>query len=178
MHADEISGDVWTIPAARYKTKRDHVVPLIPAIAAVLPKVDRCFVFASAGFDRPFSGFSKSKEQLDQIIAELRKRAGRKPMADWVLHDLRRSARTHMAAAGVSDDVAERVLGHAQVGIAGVYKKVRLHRGESRGADAVGQVSRQRHSFVTGSRGAAGDGARGDGGAGRGEMNKAKSALG
>ena len=44
MHASEITGDDWTIPASRYKTKRDHVVPMISAIAAVLPKKTSDFV--------------------------------------------------------------------------------------------------------------------------------------
>ena len=122
MHTSEITGDDWTIPASRYKTKRDHVVPLVPAIAAVLPKADG-FLFASAGFDRPFAGFSKAKRLLDQAIAVRRKRAGRKPMTPWRIHDLRRTARTLMAAAGVHNDVAERVLGHVSTGVQAVYNR-------------------------------------------------------
>ena len=41
----------------------------------------------------------------------LDKKAG---FGDWVLHDLRRSARSLLARAGVRPDIAERVLGHAQ----------------------------------------------------------------
>ena len=44
-------------------------------------------------------------------------------MANWTLHDLRRTARSLMSRAGVSRDVAERVLGHAMGGVKGVYDR-------------------------------------------------------
>jgi integrase len=118
MHAREITGDKWTIPGSRYKTGRDHVVPMIAEIAGVLPKKTVGYIFASAGFDAPFSGFSKAKARLDQTITELRRG---KPIEPWVLHDLRRTARSHMEDAGVLPHIAERLLGHVQGGIEGVY---------------------------------------------------------
>ena len=47
----------------------------------------------------------------------------REPMPPWVLHDLRRTARSLMSRAGVSADVGERVLGHAIAGVRGVYDR-------------------------------------------------------
>ena len=44
-------------------------------------------------------------------------------MADWTLHDLRRTARTLMSRAGVNADIAERCLGHVLSGVRGVYDK-------------------------------------------------------
>jgi hypothetical protein len=44
-------------------------------------------------------------------------------MADWVLHDLRRTARSLMSRAGVLPHVSERVLGHAIPGVEGVYDR-------------------------------------------------------
>ena len=41
----------------------------------------------------------------------------------WRLHDLRRTARSLMSRAGVRPDIAERVLGHAIVGVEGVYDR-------------------------------------------------------
>lgn len=122
MHADELAGDEWTIPAERYKTKVAHVTTLNAEIRKVLPKRNG-FVFASDGFDKPFQGFSKAKGLLDEKLAEVRKRNGRKPMAPWRLHDLRRTARTGLAKLGVSRDVGEAVLGHVNGGIAGVYNR-------------------------------------------------------
>ncbi|MDB5405365.1 MAG: hypothetical protein JWL84_277 [Rhodospirillales bacterium] len=45
------------------------------------------------------------------------------PMPPWVLHDLRRTARSLMSRAGISSDVGERVLGHVISGVRGVYDR-------------------------------------------------------
>jgi integrase len=112
---------LWEIGAARYKTDIAHLVPL-PAIAVELirrlPKIDDVYVFSTAPGTR-FSGFSKSMERLRQLSG----------VADWRLHDLRRTARTRMSrlknAAGqrVGPDVAERVLGHVIGGVRGIYDR-------------------------------------------------------
>jgi integrase len=44
-------------------------------------------------------------------------------MAPWVIHDLRRTARSLMARAGVRPDLAERVMGHAIADVEGVYDR-------------------------------------------------------
>ena len=44
-------------------------------------------------------------------------------MPGWVLHDLRRSARSLMSRAGVSADIAERVLGHVISGVRRTYDR-------------------------------------------------------
>jgi integrase len=44
-------------------------------------------------------------------------------MPSWTLHDLRRTARSLMARAGVSSDIAELVLGHKIPGVRGVYDR-------------------------------------------------------
>ena len=47
----------------------------------------------------------------------------RSSIPGWRLHDLRRTARSLMARAGVRPDIAERVLGHAIQGVEGVYDR-------------------------------------------------------
>lgn len=130
----EIDEDsVWTIPAERYKTKRPHAVPLSEAALAVIdvqPKVKGCdFVFATrarSGKGRggepswsAFSGYSKTKPALDKTITA----ANAAPLANWTLHDLRRTAKTLMVRAGVRPDISERVLGHVISGVEGVYDR-------------------------------------------------------
>ena len=74
---DEIDRDTWTIPAARYKTKTDHAVPLT-GVARDLDRraaeglCQRPFVFSTTDGKEPFSGYSKAKTTLDKKIAELR----------------------------------------------------------------------------------------------------------
>jgi integrase len=64
------------------------------------------------------SGFGKRKRALDaKVAAELPN------VPQWQLHDLRRTARSLMSRAGVRPDIAERVMGHVQPGVAGVYDR-------------------------------------------------------
>jgi integrase len=130
MATSELDGEIWTIPAARYKTKRDHVIPLSAAALDLIrsatpakPARNAHFVFSTTDGAVAFAGFSKSKAALDKAVAELREREGRPPIADWTLHDLRRTARTLLARAGIRDDIAERCLGHVIKGVEKVYNR-------------------------------------------------------
>jgi integrase len=121
----EIDGATLTVPAERVKTNTEHVVPITPGLANLIGKRGEDtgdFVFSTDGGFSSFSGFSKAKRRLDETIARQRK-DGLKPMAPWRLHDLRRTARSLMARAGVTSDVAERVLGHVMPGVRGVYDR-------------------------------------------------------
>ncbi len=134
MTAAELDGDLWTIPAARYKTsrdtKRDHVIPLSTmaheVLGTVTPPKNRkndYFIFSTTKGEKAFAGFSKAKTALDEALADIRKKAGRPPMEDFTFHDLRRTARTLLARAGVRDDIAERCLGHVIKGVEKVYNR-------------------------------------------------------
>ncbi|WP_315742230.1 MULTISPECIES: site-specific integrase [unclassified Bradyrhizobium] len=128
MHSTEIDGNDWTIPAARYKTKVDTIIPLSKAALDLIgDKPEGCigngwFVFSTTAGAKSFSGFSKAKAALDKALVEVRQERGEmEPMKDWRLHDLRRTARTLMSKAKVLPDIAERCLGHKIVGVRGVY---------------------------------------------------------
>jgi len=116
MRRSEVDGDVWVIPAARYKNKRDHAVPLSKAARAILKDVPTInggdFVFSHDG-QRALGGFSKFKKQLDRLSG----------VNGWTLHDLRRTARSLMSRAWVPSDHAERCLGHVINGVRGVYDR-------------------------------------------------------
>jgi integrase len=122
MRWDEIASDgVWTIPAARYKTKRPHSVPLSDAARVILETRPRThdWVFPSTT-GTPFTGYAKPKAALDATITAAN---GGEQLPNWTLHDLRRTAGTLMTRAGVRPDIAERVLGHAQGTIEAVYDR-------------------------------------------------------
>jgi integrase len=135
MPRSEVDGDLWTIPAARYKTGIDLELPLSRAARDVLDKVPKLgkkgFVFTTNG-DTPISGFSKFKTTFDGLVlTELQKIAvdrGADPAKvkapeRWTVQDLRRTARSLMSRAGVGADHAERCLGHAIPGVRGVYDR-------------------------------------------------------
>ncbi len=128
---DTISG-LWTLPGARTKNHREHLLPLVPAALALLPprRNGRDYLFGDGprrGGDphRGFSGWSKSKAALDERIAE----ALGKPLPHWTVHDLRRSASTVMAdRLGVLPHIVEAILNHVsghRAGVAGVYNRAR-----------------------------------------------------
>jgi integrase len=90
------------------------VVPLSsPALAIVeaLPQTSGDFLLSTTAGRVPISGFSKAKARIDTLSG----------VDDWTLHDLRRSAATHMARLGVAPKHVEMVLGHATEGVAGIY---------------------------------------------------------
>lgn len=123
MQAEELDGDTLIIPAERYKTGVANAVPLTDAARKWIGDRKAGFVFSTTSGKKAFSGYSKAKRQLDAVIAKQRKEAGLKPMPEWRLHDLRRTARSLMSRAGVSSDVAEMVLGHKLTGVRGVYDR-------------------------------------------------------
>jgi integrase len=112
----EIKGDLWTIPAERYKSDHDTTLPLSKAAMKVLGELPRIsgsgFVFTSSG-RVAIGGFTQFKLKLDLASG----------VKDWRIHDLRRSARSLLSRAGVHPDTAERCLGHAIPGIRAVYDR-------------------------------------------------------
>jgi integrase len=88
-----------------------------------LIKSNSWFVFSTASGEKPFSGFSKAKRDLDAEIASIRKAEKREPMPSWRLHDLRRTARSLMSRAKVPADHAERALGHVIGGVRETYDR-------------------------------------------------------
>ncbi|MGY4447927.1 integrase [Bradyrhizobium sp. i1.3.1] len=128
----DTSSGLWTLPSARTKNHREHLLPLVPAALALLPprRNDREFLFGdgprrSGDPHCGFSGWSKSKTALDTRIGE----ALGEPLPHWTVHDLRRSASTGMAdRLGVLPHIVESILNHVsghRAGVAGVYNRAR-----------------------------------------------------
>jgi integrase len=104
---------MWTIPAADTKAERRHFVPLSAAAILILRKLPRLgpFVFTTDG-ESHMSNYAKLKARLDNFVA-----ARGAPLPGWRLHDLRRSAATHMVRLGEREEVVGRVLNHAVRGL-------------------------------------------------------------
>jgi integrase len=124
----ELDGTDWTLPASRNKAKFDLVRPLSKATLAILPvKTEGCeFIFTTDG-KRPIGGFSQFKSRVDDAIG----------VADWTLHDLRRTARSLMSRAGVQGDHAEQCLGHIIPGVRGVYDRHEYRREKAEAYEAL-----------------------------------------
>jgi integrase len=116
---DEVDQDCLVIGAKRMKGGATHEIPILPMIAAALPckpEASQDCAFGRRGTG--FSGWSKSKKELDARIA----RAGVN-ISPWRLHDLRRTFSTRLHDAGVEPIVIEALLAHKQQGVAAVYNR-------------------------------------------------------
>ena len=121
MRLSELSEDLstWKLPPSRTKNKREHTVPLPPMARDIIRAVQRVpgsdLIFTTTG-RKPIAGWSKIKRRLDALMG----------IEPWVVHDLRRTAVTGMAEAGVDLHVIERAINHVSGsfgGIVGVYQK-------------------------------------------------------
>jgi integrase len=142
----EIAGTDWIIPAIRYKTKTDHLIPLSSAALDLLAKVHRIkgcdFVFTTDG-KRPLGGFSKFKQDLDK----------RSNVFGWTIHDLRRTARSLISRAGIDADIGERCLGHAMGGMRRVYDRHEYRGEKARAYEALaGEIERIVNPVMTSAR--------------------------
>ena len=100
--------------------------PAIALLRAVPPRANRDLVFG-AGSNGP-SSYSKSKRALDQRLS----------IAPWVIHDLRRSAATHMAELGIQPHIIEAILNHVsghKAGVAGIYNRASYDREKRQALD-------------------------------------------
>jgi integrase len=131
---NEIAGLRWSelvgpnfeeihLPPARTKNHRPHTIAL-PAmareiIAAVKPfPGGSAFVFTTMGTS-PVSGWSKVKKRLDVLMGD--------DVPPWRIHDLRRTAVTGMARAGVDLVHVEKVINHASHSFAGIVSTYQRH---------------------------------------------------
>ena len=113
------------IAGAKYKTGRPHLFPLSPAALAIIARLPRIgdLVFTGNG-KVPVDGFAKAKTALDSLmLEELRRVAPEATLQPWVIHDLRRTARTNFSKLGIPGDIGERVLGHVVGGVRGIYDR-------------------------------------------------------
>jgi integrase len=116
----------WTLPASRAKNGRALVLPLSSTALDIIRSVPRLVNRDQLFGVRLVSGFSawdQGKKALDQRLGD--------QVAEWRLHDLRRSAATKMADIGIAPHVIEQILNHQsghKSGVAGIYNKSRYER--------------------------------------------------
>jgi integrase len=126
MIDDEIVAGIWTVPALRAKNGVANLVPLSKQAREVISKVVRIgtkgLIFTTDG-DNPVSGFSKAKLRLDTKMFEI---LGA-PVDHFVIHDLRRTAATNLAALGFPIHISEAVLNHKSGTISGMVAIYNRH---------------------------------------------------
>jgi integrase len=113
----DLAQRVWTIPGARTKNAKAHMVHLSMRALAVLKRTDRKgpIVFSLLG-TKPFQDFTHAKGRLDQLSGVI----------GWRLHDLRRTCVSGMARLGIAPHIADKILNHQAgtiSGVAAVYQR-------------------------------------------------------
>ena len=145
LSRSEIHEGLIILPGERTKNGRPHVVPLSPNALQIIGAQEqvgnRDLIFGRG--EGGFSGWSKSKERLDERITEAN---GGKAIPHWTLHDLRRSFATYVGGGlpahqfeklsarekelarglGILPHVIEAILNHVsghKAGVAQVYNR-------------------------------------------------------
>jgi integrase len=133
---EEIGGLRWTeidfnrdliiLPPARTKNNRQHELPLSRQAKEILERQpkrrDLVWGIGAGGF----SGWSDAKAALDLRIPKSI------VIAEWRLHDIRRTVATMMGELGVLPHIIEAILNHVsghRAGVAGIYNRARYEIG-------------------------------------------------
>jgi integrase len=121
----DLKAAMWELPAERTKTEVDIDIPLSKSAVTALKELMRL----GDGSDYLLPARKMQKLMLPHIhentlnvaLSKVRKHMAGVP--HFHVHDLRRTARTHLAALGVDRFIAERCLNHKIKGVEGDYDR-------------------------------------------------------
>jgi integrase len=137
---------VWTIPGKETKNGLPHEVPLTGAVIELLRdlairdekeriKINTLYRAKKHQPARDVSEYvfpSRTRKgpikEVQKAVQRLRKRCGYK----FIAHDLRRTAATLMADAGVPENFIPKVLNHVEPGVTRRHYNLHAYRGEKR----------------------------------------------
>ncbi len=129
----EIDVDLWTLPGARTKNRRVHVVPLNDLALGILKDgrgLDDRYAFPSpVRPGQPFSSFGRPAANVRELSA----------VADFSAHDLRRTCETGITRLGFSRFIADRLLNHVDSGVGARYDRYEYLKEKREAAEAWGR---------------------------------------
>ena len=109
----DLDAGTWVLQSEDTKSARTHLVPLPPQAINILKSTPQFGPFVGSSDGRShIKCYSQGKKKLDTLLA-----AKGVELKSWRLHDLRRTAATHMVRLGVSESIVGRVLNHAPQGV-------------------------------------------------------------
>jgi len=115
MEWSHINGNIWTIPENLAKGKRSHDVPLSDAAMKIIENMktingNKTYIFSSKVLsDAPITDVKKSVAKVREFTED------DFSVSDFRLHDLRRTAATHMAKLKVNRTVLGKILNHKRL---------------------------------------------------------------
>lgn len=109
----------WNIPAERMKKDKPHLVPLSEQAVTMFQELRA--LSSGSEWVLPSRGSLRqpiAKTTLNNVVRSLDLE-----VRDFVIHDFRRTASTHLHEAGFNSDWVEKALAHEQKGVRGVYNR-------------------------------------------------------
>jgi integrase len=135
----DLDAGTWVLQSEDTKSARAHLVPLSPQAIELLKATPQFgpFVWSSDG-ETHIKCYSQGKKKLDTLLT-----AKGVKLRPWRLHDLRRTAATHMVRLGVPELVVGRILNHAPQGVTARTYALHSYEVEKRHAMAAwaGEIS-------------------------------------
>ena len=118
----------WSIPGERMKKDKPHFVPLSRQALAMLEELKGL----ASGSEWIFPSRSNLHQPIAKSTLNAAVRTLEHDVQDFVIHDFRRTASTHLHEAGFNSDWVEKALAHETKGIRGVYNRAQYaeHRRE------------------------------------------------
>ncbi len=135
MTEAELHGSEWVIPQGRrLKTETEQRVPLTPLALDLIEQAREEVLRLNRRRKREASGLifetrpgcAVGVGALSKAVGRYAEALGNKEHTDWGQwrpHDLRRTCRTGLSACGIPQEIAERVIGHADAGIIQTYNQ-------------------------------------------------------
>ena len=113
---------LWRIPKGNAKNEKEHILPLGSMAIELFESLkeysgEGVYVFAASSY---CDNEHAERRSLTRAIIRGQKTFG---IEHWTLHDLRRTAATHMNGLNIQPHVIERILNHAMPGVMGVYNR-------------------------------------------------------
>lgn len=109
----------WAIPGERMKKDKPHLVPLSRQAVAMFEELKGL----ASGSEWVFPSRGDLKQPIAKSTLNVAVRALEIDVRDFVIHDFRRTASTHLHEAGFNSDWIEKALAHETKGIRGVYNR-------------------------------------------------------
>jgi len=109
----------WSIPGERMKKDKPHFVPLSRQAVAMFEELKAL----ASGSEWVLPSRGSLKKPIAHNALNTVVRALEADVRDFVIHDFRRTASTHLHEAGFNSDWIEKALAHETKGIRGVYNR-------------------------------------------------------
>lgn len=109
----------WSIPGERMKKDKPHLVPLPRQAVAMFEELKGL----SSGSEWIFPSRGDLHKPIAKSTLNVAVRTMDHDVQDFVIHDFRRTASTHLHEAGFNSDWIEKALTHETKGIRGVYNR-------------------------------------------------------